>query len=108
MDAPIRTEEPGDGAANEANSLHEIIGGNNAEPSVDRQAETTRWALKEVRPSLRKNEQPVADRMLDILDGHRSRSMTELAADLGYSKGQISKLWHRVAGKVAEKIRGRK
>jgi hypothetical protein len=108
MDAPIRTEESGDGAVDEANSLHEIIGGDKAEPGVDQQAETTRWALKELRLSLRKNELPIADRMLDILDDHRSHSLTELATDLGHSKGQISKLWGRVAGKVADKIRSRK
>src|SRR5262245_1138362 len=63
---------------------------------------------RNLRPSLRKKELPVADRMLEILDGHRSHSLTELARDMGRSKGQVSKLWHGVAGKVAEKIRGRK
>src|SRR5262249_39990814 len=108
MDAPIRTDNSGDAAADEAGNLHEIIGGGAAQSRLQQQAGTRRWALKELRPSLRKNELPVADHMLDILDGHRSHSLTELAADIGRSKGQVSKLWDRVAGKVAEKIRGRK
>jgi hypothetical protein len=106
MDARIRTE--GDGAADDASSLHEVVGGASAESGVDQQVETMRWALNELRPSLRKNELPIADRMLDILDGHRSYSQAELAAEMGRSKGQLSKLWNGVAGKVAEKIRGRK
>jgi len=67
-----------------------------------------RWALNELRPTLPKNELRVAARMLDILDGHRSYSQADLAAEMGRSKGQVSKLWHGVAEKVADKIRSRK
>jgi hypothetical protein len=106
LDTPIG--ETGEGSA--PRSLHEIVG-EDAKladvvigDGVDKQVDTMRWALEEVRPSLSKNEQLVADEMLRRLEGHRSRGL----AGLGISKGYASKLWHGVAGKVADKIRGRK
>lgn len=103
LDAPM-DESGEDGTA--PRSLHEIVG-DSSDPNFEKQVDTMRQAVKEVRPSLPDNEVPIADRMLDILDGHRSYSQGELAAEIGLSEGQVSKLWHRVAGKVAEKIRGR-
>jgi DNA-directed RNA polymerase specialized sigma24 family protein len=89
-------------------NLHDIVGGSDGGEGLDKQVEKMRWALQELRPSLPNNELPVAERMLDILAGHRSYSQAELAAEMGRSKGQVSKLWHGVAGKVADKIRSRK
>jgi hypothetical protein len=108
MDAPISTDHSGDAGKEAASTLHETVGGGTAEPGVDQRVETVRWALKELRPSLRKVELSVANRWLDILDSHRSYSQAELAAETGHSNGQVSKLWNGLAGKVAEKIRARK
>jgi hypothetical protein len=105
LDAPIGTDNSGDATKDEASNLGELVAAPNAD--IDQKG-ILRSALNELRPSLKGDEVPVAARMLDILDGHRGYSLTELAADIGRSKGQVSKLWGRVAEKVAEKIRARK
>jgi hypothetical protein len=92
-------------------TLHDVAGGEGvgAEPdeNLDKQVDTMRWALEEIRPDLTQNEVPIAERMLQILDGHSSNRVG-LATKLGISKGWESKLWHSVVGKMAKKIKGRK
>jgi hypothetical protein len=76
--------------------------------TLDKQVHALKWALREVRPSLPKSELPVADRMMDILEGRRSYSQADLAEEMRRSPGYVSKLWHSVAGRVANKIGDRK
>jgi len=111
LDEPLGKDEyEGDGGKR---TLHDVVSLDSKSELVmgdtlDKQVGTLKWALQEVRPTLPTSELPVADRMMDILEGRRSYSQADLAADMRRSPGYVSKLWHSVAGKVANKIGDRK
>ena len=113
LDELIDRDDSDGEATDGKRTLHDVVGASTGSDSLmgdtlDKQVDTLKWALEEVRPSLPTSELPVADRMMDILEGRRSYSQADLAADMRRSPGYVSKLWDRVAGKVANKIAGQK